>query len=249
MKMMLDDMEYTANKGETIMQVARNNGVFIPGLCYHEATGGDNCCRLCLVEVEERGTRRLVAACAYLAQDGMSVVTESEKIARIRKTVLRLLYLEAPDSKVISELMKQYGVVPELRLPQKESGCVLCGLCVKACEVLGASAISTVSRGIGKKVFTPYGRPSDDCFGCSACALICPTGCIEVSETNGLRTIWGKEFEMAICEDCGKPFATVEQYKATMLKVRQEDDAAIICEDCRRQSSVRAFGRFFAKLC
>lgn len=246
MKITIDGVECTANKGETIMQTARNNGLFIPGLCYSEAVDGGTCCRLCMVEVEEQGWNRLVAACAYLVKDGMSVITDSDKVSRIRKTMLKLLHLQAPESEMVRALMEKYGVEPETRLSRKESGCVMCGLCVKACEVLGSSVISTVSRGINKKISTPYGQPSEDCTGCAACALICPANCIEVKQTGRTRTIWNREFEMAICEGCGKSFATHAQYQATLAKAGLPDDGTITCEECRRKSSVRVFSRILS---
>ncbi len=242
----IDNIECTANEGETIMQAARNNGVFIPGLCYSEAVDGGTCCRLCMVEVEEKGWNRLVAACAYLVKDGMSVITNSDKVERVRKTTLKLLYLQAPESERVLSLMEKYGVEPEKRLSQKEGGCIMCGLCVKACEMLGSSAISTVSRGINKKISTPYGQPAEDCTGCAACALICPSGSIQIEQTGYTRTIWNREFEMVSCECCGKSFATLAQYKATLAKAGMVEDSVVICEDCRRKSSVRAFGRFLA---
>jgi ferredoxin len=116
--------------------------------------------------------------------------------------------------------------------------CILCGLCAKACAEMGTGAISTVGRGIAKKIATPYEEASPDCIGCTACAQVCPTHAIEFSESGKNRTIWGKTFELVTCADCGKPFATREE-----LTYLESDETR--CADCRKKAAAHVFAGAF----
>ncbi len=81
--------QYQAEPGQTILDVARENGIDIPTLCYDEHLSIVGACRMCMVEMEDNGT--LIAACSTPARDGMNILTESKKVYEARKTVLDLL--------------------------------------------------------------------------------------------------------------------------------------------------------------
>ena len=89
-----------ANQGETVLDVARREGVDIPALCSLEGTAAWGGCRLCLVEVE--GVDKLQAACTTWVADGMSVQTETPRVRARRESYLRMYlsdhnsYCEAP---------------------------------------------------------------------------------------------------------------------------------------------------------
>ena len=157
MKIMIDKQEIEAYPEETIMDAARRNGVFIPGLCWDEAVEKTNCCRLCMVETTDGNRKKLVAACAFRVKEGLRVDTDSERVQRIRKTLLRLMYTQAPDNPTIMELMRLCHVTPHPALPLKADSrqCILCRLCVGSCQALGASSISPILRGIEKRIDTP----------------------------------------------------------------------------------------------
>ncbi len=231
----IDGREIEALPGETILQAARREGIFIPSLCYSDATEPTNACRLCMVEVSEGKRTRLVASCAFPVKEGLTIVTETEKLAELRASLLKLMYAQAPENPVIVDLMARYGVSPETKYLEKEGQCILCGLCTQVCKKLGASAISTVHRGSTKRVSTPYDRQAATCIGCASCAGFCPTKCIEVTDTEEGRTIWNKKFPWAKCEICGKIVSTDKHYKAsTGLDT-------VICPDCRQRSITDVF--------
>jgi len=236
MNITIDGLEIFAAPDDTIMQAAKRADTFIPGLCHGDAVSGNNCCRLCMVEIEERGRQKLVAACGFKAKEGLIVTTKTERVDRIRKTVLKLMYSQAPENPTLLELMKKYDVAAESRLPSKEGQCILCGLCVDACKALGSSSISTISRGITKKVSTPYGEASDSCIGCGSCVSVCPTKCIEVIDDDAGRTIWNKKFEWARCEKCGVIVTTKEHYLAS-----NGPDLPVICPACKRHAITDVF--------
>ena len=234
MKITIDGIVCDAEKGEMLLQIARRNNIFIPTLCHSDALPGLGSCRLCMVEAMDRGRRSVVASCIYPVKGEIEVFTHSDKIKSIRKNLLMLLYARAPEDETINRLRKEYEVPDNIRFSDdKEEHCILCGLCVKACEELGSSAISTVNRGVTKKVATPYDEPSSQCIGCGACAYVCPTDAIKIEENDGERTIWNKTFQLVRCERCDKPFATREQLEYSNKKLGTDCGEAS-CEVCKK---------------
>lgn len=211
-RVVINGQSYEAEKGEYILEVARRNNILIPTLCHHAALSGLGCCRVCVVEVIEGGWSKVVVSCVYPIARECEILTESDKIVRIRRTILSMLRDRAPISGRLAELCDFYKVPENERFTVlKDEKCILCGLCVQSCSSVGSGAISSVGRGIEKKVATPYCEPSKDCIGCGSCAAVCPTGAIECTEHGNTRTIWGKEFELLCCTVCGKAFATAEE--------------------------------------
>jgi predicted molibdopterin-dependent oxidoreductase YjgC len=81
--------EFSFEEGETILQVARRNGIEIPTLCYLKGGTPTGSCRICLVEVE--GARTLVSSCSAPAAPNMVVRTESRRVIEARRLNLELL--------------------------------------------------------------------------------------------------------------------------------------------------------------
>jgi NADH dehydrogenase/NADH:ubiquinone oxidoreductase subunit G len=231
----IDDKSCVCERGEYLIDIAARNGIVIPTLCHHEGLPGQGCCRVCIVEVETDGRRSIVTACVYPVERECAVFTNSGNISRQRSMILCCLHNLAPESSEIAHLCEKYGA-PEYERLTKRAGekCILCGLCVKACECLGTGAISTVNRGIDKAVTTPYGEPSVVCVGCASCAKVCPTGAIAVTETEKKRKIWNKTFPLRSCKSCGKPIGTSVELKRSAAKSGAE--IPVLCEMCRRKA-------------
>jgi len=194
MEIVINGKTCTCEKGETILTIARRNDIFIPTLCYHDKYPGEGACRICVVEITDGEKKKVVASCIYPVTHEISVETNTEKICRYRCMLIAMMQRRAPDSPLIAKMMEDYKV-PDYSLRSIRHGkCILCGLCVRACNKIKICAISMVKRGTGKKVSTPYDEPSTACIGCGACARICPTNAIEINETETSRIIWGKEF-------------------------------------------------------
>lgn len=241
MEIILDGKRVKAYEGENILQVAKRNNVYIPTLCHLESLPGQATCRLCMVEVVGRGKSEMVASCVYPVSENMEVVTDSEDLRKMRKTLLMLYAAMLPESEAINKLLKLYEVTPNPRFQAEEDNeCFLCGLCVRACEQMGVYAISTVFRGTKKKISTPFDEPSPTCIGCGSCAYVCPTHAIKVQEEKGKRTIWGKTFSLVKCRNCGKYFATEEEL-AYLKEKLGEEEARALCESCRKKEIALKF--------
>lgn len=234
----------TCEKGEFLLAVARRNGITIPTLCHHPALAGQGSCRVCLVEVDEGRGPKIVVSCVYPIQRECTVETDSERVRRERGMVLALLRKRAPDSQRIAMMCKALGA-PELpRLTPAQAGkCILCGLCTRACAELSVGAISTVNRGVDKEIATPYHTPSAACVGCAACARVCPTEAIPVTETADSRTIWGKTFPLVRCARCGAVLGTREELELAARRSGQAPET--LCQRCRRE----AIGQVLAQTC
>lgn len=165
------------DEGNTILSAANIAGIHIPTLCFHEKVKPHGACRLCLVEIEKRGRSRIVASCAYPAENDLTVSTESPKVTEIRKHLVELYLALFPFHPEIMSLAKKYGL-KETRYKKEHNYCILCGLCVRYCaEVKGDNAVGFVGRGINKKVtFVPDSAYLKHCVNCMKCMEICPTG-------------------------------------------------------------------------
>ncbi len=232
----IDGIPYRADKGATVLQVAHENGIEIPTLCFHESLGPEGRCRLCMVEVKKGNRTRMVTSCLYPVEEGLEVQTGNEKISLVRKMVLELLLARCPDSEIIQKMATRMGVEKSRFRPDEGNWkCILCGLCVKACEeAVGVSAIGLSYRGSHRKVGTPFIEPTMVCIGCGACHFICPTGAIEMTEEKGVRRIWGRDFKLQACKVCGNLFAPEYQLEWMARKSGVPMEFFQTCQNCRK---------------
>ncbi|NTW21569.1 MAG: 4Fe-4S dicluster domain-containing protein [Nostocales cyanobacterium W4_Combined_metabat2_030] len=85
----IDGKVYSVDKDKTILAAARENHINIPTLCHFEGLDAKANCRICVVEVE--GMRTLQPACATKVNEGMVMLTASEKVVNARKATLELI--------------------------------------------------------------------------------------------------------------------------------------------------------------
>jgi heterodisulfide reductase subunit A len=178
----IDGQTIQAEEGQTVLEVARREGIPIPTLCYHPAVEPYGACRMCTVEVEAHGRSRLETSCTIPAQEGMVVRTNTPDVYKARQTLMGLFLSRCPNVPLIQELAAEYGVTePPYPTDTPEEKCILCGLCVRVCQdVVGAKALNFSERGITRRVSPPFLEKTRDCIGCGACTIVCPTGAIEI---------------------------------------------------------------------
>lgn len=233
----INGTEVRTAEDRTILQTAREVGIGIPTLCHHEALSPYGSCRLCVVEIVRRGRSRIVTSCNHPVEKGMEVLTHSPKILAHRKMLLELLLARCPDVPIIKAMARQAGIERPRFAQSKKSNCILCGLCVRACEErIGASAISFVNRGTDEDVGTAFDISAETCIGCGACASVCPTGAINFETVQGLTKIdkFNTAKQVRVCPSCNKPYTTALHVDWVENRLGAKAAGAAMCVDCKR---------------
>lgn len=243
----IDGKAMVSHENETILQVAQRAGIHIPTLCMKEWTEPYGGCRICSVEITRKnwdGWSKLVTSCNHPAHDGLIISTHSERVVRTRKVLLDLLLARCPETPQVQEMAAEYGVLQTTYVPRKQpDDCILCGLCVRACEVIGANAISTTQRGVEKCINTPFKEPNSACIGCGACVQVCPTHHIHFREENGLRYVWRRPFKMVRCSVCGRAHITEAQMEYFIKRTNLPRSYFEKCEICHKKETAQTFQR------
>jgi len=232
----INDRQLQVDEGRTILDVAREQGIRIPTLCYHKDLTPYGACRLCLVEVGKGKKRRLTTSCNYPVQEGIEVFLDTDRVVAQRRVVLQLLLALAPASPEIAALAAEHGVTDTPFEKKAGNKCILCGLCNRVCkEIVGADAIGFASRGLTKDMTAPYDEASEACIGCGACVYVCPTNCIGMKEEDRIREItrWHRRLPMKDCKKCGRPWAPTFQLNAFADQIKVDRSAFDVCPDCR----------------
>jgi len=200
----IDGRDVSARENETVLQVARENGIFIPALCQLDGLSIVGACRLCLVEV--RGRPKLFPACTLPAEEGIEVITDSDKLSNYRRMILELLFSERNHICAVcvsnghcdlQDLAQKLGMT-NVRFPYRNPAmavdathkqfaidhnrCILCTRCVRVCdEIEGAHTWDVMGRGIDSRVIIDLDQAwgtSETCTSCGKCVQVCPTGAL-----------------------------------------------------------------------
>ncbi len=223
----IDGRTLKARRGQTVLEVALENGIDIPFLCYHPRISKTGACRICLVRVDNRMLR---ASCVEPAVDGMTVVTEDEGIIAMRKWILELLlsdgdhnclYCDASGDCLLQRYVTRYDVKPPVGKPLRERTvdlessnalkrneyrCILCQRCVKACKEIQVSNVWGFSeRGFETRLIADDDKliGESSCVKCGTCAQMCPTGALTLQPVLGRGLHWELKKESSICIYCG----------------------------------------------
>ncbi len=199
----INGSQVNGREGMTILELAAENGIEIPTLCYIPELSPTGACRICVIELE--GSRTLVGSCYTPITQGMVIYTHSPKVLKTRKVIVELLLASHCGSCFICEKanlceLRKIAADLDVGLPRFQvkrryypiedvspyiqrdlSKCILCRRCVRACsEVAKQSVFSIAYRGFDSKVVANCDQSLDKdvCRDCDVCISVCPTGAL-----------------------------------------------------------------------
>lgn len=217
----LNGREVTGRATDTILTVAKREGIEIPHLCYKEGMDTAGNCRACMVEIN--GERVLAPSCCRNPVNGMKVNTESDRSIAAQKMVLELLSSDMPEADYTrhnevdewAAKMKvgkprfapRDKVAPDFSHPAMSvnlDACIQCTRCVRACRDEQVNdVIGLAFRGDHAKIVFDMDDPmgASTCVACGECVQACPTGALMPARDVALN-VPDKQVD-SVCPYCG----------------------------------------------
>jgi len=205
LQLTLNGTQVSGRPGQTILELAQENGVDIPTLCHHADLSPLGACRICVVEVE--GSRTLVGSCHTPITEGMVIHTHSPKVLESRRLIIELLLASHSGNcymcdkanmcelrKIAAELdvglprfqvKKHYYPLEDISpyIMRDLTKCIMCRRCVRACNEIAKQDVFAIAyRGFDSKIIVDFDQPIDKeaCRDCGICIPYCPTGALSL---------------------------------------------------------------------
>ncbi|MGK5094222.1 2Fe-2S iron-sulfur cluster-binding protein [Deltaproteobacteria bacterium TL4] len=214
-----------ANRDQTVLEVALDNGIQIPYLCYHPQLSIAANCRICLVKLTN--SPKLQPACNTMVSENMQVDTVCDEVKEARKTVMQFLTLDHPVdcgicdkagecklqeyhfaynggacvSKEPKKHKQKYYDIND-RIVYDAERCVLCSRCVRfSAEISKTNALGIVGQGSKARVAHIQGQPYNDPYSDNVVDL-CPVGALLSKDFMYQSRVWYLEKVPFVCPGC-----------------------------------------------
>ncbi len=227
----VNGQEVRVEPGTKVIEACKQVGEVVPHFCYHPGLSVAGNCRMCMVEIEERGRTRVDVACVAVASEGMVVKTESEGVEDARRGVMEFLllnhpidcpycdcagecklqdyYMEWGDTDAGSRRMtlpvrkpKRQEIGPNVMLDSER--CVMCTRCVRFCEeVTGTNELGMRERGSHNVLHLEEGKTLDNPYAGNV-VDICPVGALTDRDFRFNRRVWFLKKQDSICPGCSR---------------------------------------------
>ena len=219
----IDGKDVVAQKGETILTVARKNDIYIPTMCYISKTTPCASCRMCVVEAE--GVEGFVLSCNTPPTEGINITTNTQELESERTNIMKLYDVNHPlecgvcdksgecdlQNKTLEFGVEQQNFSARDKARDNQdwglinydpSLCILCEKCVHVCnEVIGDDAIDVKFGGYSSTII-PKNSDTLDCTYCGECIAVCPVGALVSSDFKYTANAWELSSIPATCAHC-----------------------------------------------
>jgi len=209
----INDKTYLTEQGKSILEIASENGIEIPSLCFHPDIETKQHCGMCIIRVN--GEKKFKRTCTTTVKDGMEIITESKEIIKERRknleNILEKHLLECDDCVwfghcQLLDLINRFGMKPIAKKNKKnqvfqvgkivfdQTKCIGCGNCLDVCPTnfLNLNEQNKIDYSTDKKI---------DCINCGQCVLHCPVGAIEgVGEFEELEKVFKDKNKITIVQ-------------------------------------------------
>lgn len=260
----INNQKITAKRGQTILQAARDNGIYIPTLCYLSKVSSIGSCRICVVEVE--GSDGLVLSCQTPVREGIKVRTDSEGLFNERQKIMALYDVNHPlecgvcDKSGECELQNktmefkvahQPFAAKEHQKPVEnwgfieynESLCILCERCVRVCnEVIGDNRLKIHAGGYKSRIVL-NSELDDNCTECGECMAVCPVGALTTPSFKYSSNAWELTKIPSTCTHCAAGCELFYEVKHSGIDMKGENRIYRVTNDIET-STLCGSGRF-----
>ncbi|HHO42368.1 MAG TPA: ferredoxin, partial [Epsilonproteobacteria bacterium] len=238
----IDNQKCEATQGDTILQVARKNGIYIPTMCYLTKVEPIASCRMCVVEVE--GVEGPILSCQEQAVDGAVVRTQSSKLFEQRQNIMKLYNVNHPlecgvcdksgecdlQNKTLEfDVSRQTFSAKEQKRAVENWGfisydpalCIVCEKCVHVCNEIVGDGTLAISVG-GYKSTIINTKLDKDCSGCGECMAVCPVGALVSTDFKYTSNAWELNKIPATCVHCSSGCALYYETKSATIEHKDE---------------------------
>jgi len=244
----INGISVTAQKGETILEVARREGMYIPTMCYLAKATPNASCRMCVVEAKD--VDGFILSCNTPPTEGAEFITDSSALFKERQNIMKLYNVNHPlqcgvcDKSGECDLQNktlEFGVaeqsfaVRDQARKKKKWGvqtydpalCILCEKCTTVCnEVVGNEALFIKPGGYKSHIEINLAN----CIECGECISVCPVGAMASTEFKYTSNAWELTKVPSSCAHCSSACQLYYESKGGEIKrVTNEADFSSLC--------------------
>ena len=209
--------------GKTILEIARENEIYVPTMCYLTKVQPIASCRMCIVEVE--GVEGMILSCQEKATDGAVINTNNDEIYSERQNIMKLYNVNHPlecgvcdksgecdlQNKTMEfDLEEQGFTARDQHRPVENWGhvsydpalCIMCEKCVRvSMEITGDEALKVQFGGYGSTIVNTKQEKNYASLG--EAAAVCPVGALVSTDFKYRSNAWELTKIPSACPHCG----------------------------------------------